>query len=331
MAATDVLTTDALTQKLQSEKAFREIKKHSFFMGMSSTAGGNVVKVKEDFMRSKGDKVTMPLINRLKNKHIGESGTVYNNEEKLTWYDYSMTLEEFNIPISWKTKLAAQRVAWNLPSECRLALDKRAGEIIDEELFEKLEASPTKVLYPGAATSTATLTTSTKMDAATLFKAKVGALGGFNRTQAPMTPIGGKGKNNLLFVCGLDMWYDLARDPEIVQAQEQALPRSDSHILFNDGDLYWRGITIKAHENINLYTTGGAGGNVAYSYGYLMGEDALCWAWGQKPETVTEEKDYGREIGVNVNFLGVAGKPVFNSKDYGVVAIAASRTQINDG
>ena len=48
MATTDVLTTDTLTQKLQSEKAFREIKKHSFFMGMSSTAGGNVVKVKEE-------------------------------------------------------------------------------------------------------------------------------------------------------------------------------------------------------------------------------------------------------------------------------------------
>ena len=54
------------------------------------------------------------------------------------------------------------------------------------------------------------------------------------------------------------------------------------------------------------------------------------WAWGAKPKIVTAEFDYGREHGISWQAMFAVGKPVFNSKDYGVISLQTARTKLSD-
>jgi len=330
MAETTIATGDATTKKLYDEKLFREIPKESFFMQMAGTDMSMPVYLKNDFAKQKGDRVTMTLTKRLKGAPITSSGTVEGNEEDLIHATYNLTLEEYNLPTKYDAKLTAQRPAWNLPAESRSRVIQRGGETIDELLFEALEASPTKVFYPGTATSKATITTADKITPQLLQVAKVWASTGGNRSQPPIEAPKVGGKKAYVYVCHPDQFYDLWNDSTIQNSMQLARERGVNNPLWKDGDLMWNNIVIKEHENINIFTDGGSGSDVPGSYGYLLGSCALCWAWGQKPEVVTEYFDYKRKVGVNFNYLGAAGKPVFDSVDHGVVAICAARTQISD-
>lgn len=332
MAITNIATGDTAAKKLWDAKVYREVPKKSFWLnGMASADGSMPVQLKEQFGKEKGDRLTISMVPRLKNAYIGETGTVIGNEEQLSHYDFNLTAKEYNVATSFKTKMASIRPAWDLPKESQTALMNRMGEVIDEELDTQLETSPTKIFYTGSATSTATLTTADKMTAVKLNQMKIWAKSGGNRTQNPIAGIGVGGMSTAyLFVCGWDMYYDLLEDSQINQAQREALPRAKDNPLFRDNDLIYRNIFIRPHENITLYTNGGSGGNVPYSYGYLVGACALAWGWAQKPVLTQEAIDHKRILSLNYNFIGAPGKPKFNSLDWGVVAVAAARTQITD-
>jgi len=332
MAIKDIATGDAAAVKLWDAKVYREVPKKSFWLnGMAAADGSMPVHLKEQFGKGDGDRLTITMIPRLKGAYIGEAGTVVGNEESLSHYTFNLTAKEYNVATSFKTKLATIRPAWDLPKESQTALMNRMGEVIDEELDTQLETSPTKIFYTGSATSTATLTATDKMTSTKLHQMKVWAKSGGNRAQNPIGTIKAGGMDGVhLFICGWDMYYDLLEDSAIQQSQREALPRMKDHPLFRDQDLFYRNILIRPHENITLYTDGGAGSDVPYSYGYLVGASGLAWGWAQKPKLTQEAIDHQRILSLNYNFIGAPGKPKFNSLDWGVAAVAAARTQITD-
>jgi N4-gp56 family major capsid protein len=290
MAQTNIATGSASAKKIYDEMLFKTSYKESFWMsrfGSSDQNGPLCMKTKE-FGKS-GDRVSMDLIDRFNFAARGEGDALEGHEGSLTPNTFNLTLEEKHVLIRYKGKLSARRPAWEIPGAHKLALEERGGEVIDEQIFDALQATdPNKMFYGGSATSNATLTATDLITPKKLMQAKVWAETGGNRTQNAIRKIGVGGKKDYMILLHQDVFFDLWNDPTIQQAYRDAETRGGSNPLWNDADLVWNGMAVYKHENVDIFTNGGAGSDVNYAKGFLIGAGGLAFGWGQRPQTVTE-------------------------------------------
>ncbi len=332
MAQTTIATGSASTKKIYDELLFKTSYKKSFWMGQFGAAGMDspLVSKTKEFGKS-GDRVSMDLIDRFDFAPRGEGDALEGHEGKIDPNTFNLTLEEKHVLIRYRGMLDERRPAWEIPAAHKNALENRGAETIDEMIFDALQATdPNKMFYGGSATSNATLTATDLITPKKLQEAKTWAETGGNRTQNAIMKINVGGKKDYMILLHQDVFFDLWNDPTIQQAYREAEVRSKQNPLWNDADLCWNGLQVYKHENIDIFTNGGSGSDVPYAKGFLIGAGGLAFAWGKRPETVTETFEYQTQIGHDFNYIAAAGRPEFNSQDYGVVGLNFARTQISD-
>lgn len=328
MAKTTFSTSNALTKKVFDEKLFRDTVKASYFSRFMGDSAQALVHVKEQLTKQKGDNVTFGIRMRLAGSGVTSGQTLEGNEEKLTTYDYSLSLEQYRHAVRDNGALDRQRAMFSIDEESRAALQDWGAEKIDQLCFTAVETSPTQAFYGGSATSTATLTASDLITPALIDKCATWGKTGGGRSQTPLRPIKVNGKGYLVMVVHPDVGYDLRQDSTFAQANREAAERGKENPIFTGALGVWGGVAIHEHENCSISTTYGAGGNVAGAQCTLMGAQALVWAWGQRPSLVAKDFDFGNEHAYAWGFIARTGKPVFNSLDYGSVALYVARTNI---
>lgn len=328
MAKTAFTTSNALTKKLWEEQLFRDTMKEAYFSRFMGSTAESLVHVNSKLEKSKGDRVTFGIRMRLAGSGVTSGQTLEGNEEKLVTYDYSLSLEQYRHAVRDNGQLDRQRAVFSIDEESEAALKSWGSEKIDQLAMDALTASPTKIFY-GDGTTTGTITTAGKLTPALISKAKTWALGGGGRAQTPLRPIRISGKNHLVLVVHNDVMYDLKQDSTFAQAVREAEVRGKENPIFSGAAAIWDGVIIHEHEVVPIVTNWGSGGNVPGAKCSLMGAQSLCWAWGKRPAVVQRDFDYGNEHGFAWGFIGAVGKPVFNSLDYGSVAVYVARTQIN--
>ena len=332
MAATSIATGSASAKKMYDDILFKTSYKKSFWMGQFGAGGSDspLCSKTKEFGKS-GDRVSMDLIDRFTFVPRGEGDALEGHEGTITPNTHNLTLEEKHVLIRYKGKLSEMRTAWELPAAHRSALQNRGAETIDEMIFDALQATdPNKVFYGGSATSNATLTASDKITPKDLMKAKTWAETGGNRTQNAFGKIGNGSSKDYMILLHQDVFFDLWNDSTIQQSYRDAGNRGGSNPLWNDAAMVWNGLAVYKHENIDLFTNGGAGSNVNYAKGFLIGASGLAFAWGQRPETVTETFEYETQVGQDFNYIAAASRPEFNSEDYAVLGLNFARTQVSD-
>lgn len=329
MAKTAFATSDALTKKLWEEQLFRDALKESYFTRFMGMTPDSLVYVKEDLVKSKGDEITFGIRMRLSGTGVTSGQVLEGNEEKLTTFSYKIALERYRHAVRDAGALDRQRVAFSIDEESVAALKGWGGEKIDELCFDAVTAAPTKTFFGGAATSKATLTTADKVTPALISKAKAFAKVGGGRTQPPLRPVRIEGRDYYVFVIHPDVMFDLKQDATFAQAYREAHMRGSENPIFQGSQGIWDGVVIHEHENVPIFTNGGAGGNVPGASNIFMGAQAICYAWGERPKVIAETFDYEEEHGYAWAMTARAGKPKFNSKDYGSIEVMVARTQIN--
>lgn len=329
MAKTTVLTGDALTKKLWEEVLFRDTLKEAYFSRFMGKSSDDLAQVKEDLIKEKGDKITFGIRMRLTGTGVISGQTLEGNEEKLTTYSFNVSLERYRNAVRDAGALDRQRPVYDMDQESRDAIKGWGSEKIDQLSFDAITASPTKIFYGGAATSTADITTADVITPTLISKIKAWAKTGGARSYVPLRPIKIKGKNYFVLLTHPDVIYDLSQDAAWSQAAREALPRGEDNPIFSGADYLWDGVLIHSHENIPLVTNWGGGTNVPGAKCVFMGAQSLCWAWGERPSVVSEEFDYQEEHGFAWRVTCGVGKPVFNGKDYGSIACYVSRTNIS--
>jgi N4-gp56 family major capsid protein len=337
MAESAWATGNALTVKKWAgrEKMYRDTVKESYFLSTfgskpNDKAANNVLQVNTDLEAVDGDKVTFGIRMRFTGAGVTSGTDLEGKEEAMTTYDYSVTLEEYAHATKDKGPLDRKRPMFDVDSHARQGMTDWGAEKIDDLLFTALQASPTKIFYGGDATSVATLEAADLLTTTLISKVKTWARTGGNRTQTPLRPIKIDGKMYYVLLVHPDVLYDLEVDSTFAQARREAEIRSKENPLFTGSYAIWNGVVIHSHENIDIYTNGGAGSNINYSTCSFMGAQSLVWAWGRRPMLVQKEFDYGRKHGVAWSVIGKAGKPSFNSKDYGAIGVYVARTKISD-
>ncbi len=339
MAKTSFSTDNALTKKVWEEKLFRETLKISYFTKFMGEDQDSLVYVKTNLEKDQGDKITFGIRNRLTGAGVTSGQTLEGNEEALSSYDYSLSLEQYRHAVRDNGAMSRQRAMFDIDVEAEAAIKDWGAEKIDSNCFNAILSSPTKVAYLTSstayavaddfATAKAALTTSSLLVPNFISYVKTLAKTGDNRAFTPLRPVKVKGRSYYILLVHPDAMYDLKTNSSFQQAMREAEVRGPENPLFEGATAIWDGVVVHEHENVTIGTDAGAGTNVPYVQAVLMGAQALCWAWGRRPEVIQETFDYGNEHGYAIDMICKAGKPVFNSKDYGSIGIGLARTNIS--
>lgn len=328
MAKTAFATDNALVKKAWDEKLYRDTVKESYFSRFMGEGSDAMIQTKTELTKTKGDNITFGIRMRLAGGGVTSGQTLEGKEEKLVTYSYSVSLEEYAHAVRDAGPLDRQRAMFSIDTESQAALQDWGSEKIDKLVFDALTASPTKAFYGGTASATNNIVAGSKITPALLSKIKGWAKTGGNRAQTPLRPLKVGGKNYYVFLAHPEVVYDLKQDSTWAQAQREADVRGPENAIFSGAAGIWDGVVIHEHENVPIASTYGVGANVHGAQCLFLGAQAGVFAWGERPKTVAEEFDYGREHGYGWMMTAKAAKPKFNSLDYGSVGVYVSCTDL---
>lgn len=344
-----------LTVQQWDEQYFREYLNQNFFRKFMGPGSNSMVQVKEDLTKKPGDAVTFSLVNRLTGEAKSSSETLEGNEEDLTLRSQKLTVREYSHAVKF-SKFEEQKTAIPLRQAHKDALMDWNMELDRDNIIEALGSingvayasaseaqkdawltdNTDRVLFGAAISNHSSLDHSTSLgnvdttndkltpDAISLMKRIAKAANPRIRPIRPKSSIGGS--DGYVLFAPTQMVRDLAANSTFQQANRDAGIRGDENKLFTGADYIWENVYIYEIEDIpSLGAVGNSSAVVRPCY--LCGAQALGMAWAMRPQTVEEEFDYKRKMGLAIKQWYKVEKLRFGSgatdtddlKDHGVV------------
>jgi N4-gp56 family major capsid protein len=345
----------ALTVTQWDENYFREYLNQNWFKKFFGTGTNSVIQVKEDLTKKPGDNITLTLVNRLTGEAKSASETLEGNEEDLSTRSFNIRVREYSHAVKF-SKFEEQKTAINLRQahkdtlmDWNMELDRdniidALGSINGTAYASASEASKDawladnsdRVLF-GAAKSnnssndhSASLancdTSADKLtpDAISLMKRMAKQANPRIRPIRPKSSIGGS--DGYVLLAPTEMVRDLAANSTFQQANRDAGVRGDSNKLFTGADYIWDNVYIYEIEDLPSLGAVGASSAVVRPC-YMLGAQALGMAWAMRPQTVEDEFDYKRKVGMAIKQwykveklrFGTGATDTDDYKDHGVV------------
>lgn len=335
MGKTIFTTSNPLTKKVFDETLYRDAIVEAYFSRFMSEGDSSIVHVKNQLNGKKGDLVNFGIRMRLEGDGVTEGQTLEGNEESLRTYADDVTLGRKRHAVRDNGALDRQRAVFSISDEAKMALKDWGSEKIDKMCFAALDATATQVAYltsdtayantASLATAKSAITTSSILTPNFLTflstMADLGSIAGTTRSFVPLRPVKVDGKNYYVLLCNPRVLYGLKTNSTYQQAIREAEVRGKDNPLFKNSVAIWGNIVIHEHEFATVGSNAGASANLPYGQSHLLGAQALCWAWGQKPKTVYKQFDYDEEDGWAWGMTAGVIKPQFNSKDYGSITV----------
>lgn len=276
-------TNDPLTQKIQSPILFREVMRDQFFAKFTGEGETNIIQTKMDLTKEKGDEITFGLRLALSEPGLESAdGIVFDDaddDEDLTFRDFSVSLVETGKRIKQRSTMDEQRPAFSYRTEMRTALKEWAVEELENKLITALSTSPSAnrqincdTAGPGTGDVFDTALISAMRRKA---RVKVGAL-------PKIRPVTVKGKKYYVVLAHDYQIKSLRADENWIAGYSQAGLRGDENPIFAGGAGIWDGNVIHEYERCQL-----ASGGIARAL--LLGCQAGVIAYG-KPFTWFEDK-----------------------------------------
>jgi N4-gp56 family major capsid protein len=339
MAETTAAT--GLTVEQWDDKFFKEYIQESAFRGMMGKSEGSVIQVKSDLTVKSGNKIHYALVNRLTNDATTGTAWLEGNEEDLVSRSYGQTIDKRRNAVI-VGEMEDKKSAIGLRNAAKPSLRTWADEDQRDLIIEALGSiNGTAYASAGETAKDAWLVDNADR---VLFGAAKGnnasndhdaALATIDDTNDTLTgsalkllkrmalqanpkirPISVKSMNRRYYVvlAGNRTFRDLSEDPAIQQAQREVGLKEQNNKLFEGGDLKWDNMIIKEVDDLPVYEGVGAG-SIDVAPVYLLGAQALAFAWGRKWKTVEKSLDYGDKQGCAIDGIYGVGKMTFGSGD----------------
>lgn len=345
MAKTYFTTSSEETKKVWEEKLYRDSVKNSFFLPKFGGSDANsIVHIKKELEGKQGDSVKFGLRMRLSGSGVTSGAQLEGNEEKLSTYMESVSLEQYRHAVRDDGALSRQRAFFSIDEESKSALQDWMTEKIDALCFDALgltaasTVTPSKVFYKTsagvlastAATAKAALTlTDSKLTPQMISFIKSWAATGGNRSYVPLRGVKVNGREHYVMLVSPDVFYDLTQDTAFQQAIREAHVRGSENPLFKGmPDAIWDDVLIFKHENC-VNASDGGGSTVNWSRCAFLGAQALAFAWGERPKVVQKNFDYENEHGYAISTICGVRAPLFNSLTYGSLGVYCARTNVS--
>jgi N4-gp56 family major capsid protein len=349
MAETYVPSNLTVTQ--WEDKYFRDYIARNWFKKYMGSGASSMIQVKEDLTKKPGDVVRLPLINRLTGAAKGASETLEGNEEDATLRSFDIRVREYSHAVKF-SKFEAQKTGIDLRQAHRdvlmdwnMALDRdniiealmsingvpfasatatqRNDWLVDNADRVLFGASKSNAVSGVHATALATIdNTADKLtpDAIALMKRIALTANPKIRPFKARSSIGDSDAY-VLFANPLAV-RDLSLNSTFVQANREARNRGESNPLFSGADYMWENVAIYTIEDIPTVSSG-----IQVAPAFLCGAGALGIAWAMRPQTVEEDFDYKRKVGLAVKQwykveklrFGTGSTDTDDTKDHGMV------------
>lgn len=341
---TQFLSNDALTRKRWAKDLFAVVLPAVEFNDLVGTGAESIVQIKTELGKGEGDQITFGIRLPLTGEGIVGNDTVEGNEEKLSFRNFNMTIEELNHAVDTGGKMEEQRVPYNLMQEGKdglqewwaeklsnLVINTLAGNTafrIAGKVFANTISDPdvSHHIAAGQADNTAVATAEAAVTAADIMdltfldrmkqRAEMPINGAFK-----IRPIKAGGKNYYRVILHTFVFDQLRQNTNISQWGD--LLRAANKLGIPNVEFEYNGMLVSKSERIPKIATLGSGG--VYRNVFL-GPQAACWAWGGAGESkssvmsfVPYEKDAKRFVMIRGGGIFGVKKTNFDSKDYGVI------------
>jgi N4-gp56 family major capsid protein len=321
---------------------------------VNETSPNALICKKTEFQKKKkGDKVTYALIDPLAGEGVIDDERLEDNEEPISSHDFSITLRRRRHATRSEGEMSDRRPAFDVQSKSRDVLGMWLARIHDRDVVSALSgvanavgtiaaSAPTTNRHWFGGQTSAGVVESVANDAA-IDSATANLFGEHvieyvkrmaTLTEPVIRPIIYKGKPYfLMFIHGYQA-KALKACTDWKAAQKDAQIRGAGNPLFTGALGEWDGVII--HEIPWIETRLGAGTSTASEYfesgddcangitvarALFCGAQAACVAYGGYPSWVEDKFDYENEWGIALSLFYQVAKPVFNSEDYGVLAV----------
>lgn len=326
MAETAVPT--GLTVQQWDSNYFREYLNSNWFKQFMGTGSSKMIQVKEDLTKKPGDSVTFTLVNRLTGSAKGASDALEGAEEEADLRSMQVTVREYAHAVRFK-KFEAQKTAidlrqahkdilmdWNMEldrdniiaalgsingvayaSASEAQKDAWLADNADRVLFGAAKANNSSNDHSASLANVDTTSDKLTPDAIALMKRMAKTANPRIRPMRAKSSIGSS--DGYVMFAPTQMVRDLASNSTFVQANREARNRGMDNPLFTGADYVWENVYIYEIEDIpSLGAVGNSSAVVRPCY--LCGAQALGMAWAMRPQTVEEEFDYKRAVGLGI-------------------------------
>lgn len=330
---------------------FREFLIDNQFSVYMGTGPSELIQVKEDLTKKKGDTITFALVNRLTNDPVTGSSTLEGNEEDMVSRSHTLTVDKRRNAVR-VSEIEEQKSAIPLRNAARPVLLDWAMEDTRDLVIDALQQinginysaatsvqhnawmvdNSDRILY-GSAVSNLSATHGASMvkiqaSGGTLTAEALGVMKRKAVTASPkIRPIRVAGDRRF-YVCFANSrsFRDLKGDSTITQAQREVTLEAQNNRLFQGGDLIYDGLLIREVPDLPVIEGSGAAGIDVAGF-YMCGAQAIAMGWAKRWNTVTEAFDYGDKQGVAVDSIYDINKMLFgagsgdtdDTKDHGIV------------
>lgn len=330
----DTTFTANLLVSRWGRELYREAEKEIYFKRFMGKGPNNIIEEKNELSGVEGDDVTFGLIMKMSGSGVTGDGTLEGNEEGLVTYDMNVTIDQVRNAARSQGRLHDRSHLYDFRSNARNLLSIWLAEYIDEDIFDTLTASPTRVLGEDTAgtyrfggtfkTSLATGDVVTTKGIDILWKL---AKEPYNAAELKMRPINVEGDNHYVLILSEEALYDLKQDSTWAQGHREARERGKDNPIFKGADFLWSSVVVHSHENITTFDDGG-GGTVHGSDNLFLGAQAGAYAKADEPIWAEKDFDYGNKHGVAAGIIYGFKKTLFNSEDFAVIDYCTSNTDL---
>jgi len=351
MAAFQAGVNHPLAVKLWSRKLFREALKETFMSRFIGTESNSGIQLLTDTKKDKGDTVHVGLRMQLTGTGVQGHNTLEGNEEDLTLYRDSVLLDELVHAARSNVRITAQRVPFEVREEMRMGMQDWWQDRIDTSIINALAGNtgqsdtrysgnnsttaPSAFIGANGTTTEGSLsdTLSDQFSLTQIDRAVAFAKTGNNGAQPPLRPFRVNGGEYFCLILHPYQVYSLRTNTATgtwndVQRQLLSGGVDKNNRLFTGALGIWNNTVLYENTRVPVGVTAGGGNATAANIrrAVFFGAQAAGFAVGMNnmPEKMTwveEYFDYQRQLGVSAGMIFGVKKMVFNSLDFGAIAM----------
>lgn len=340
-----------LVEQQWDDTLFVEYVRDQRFRRYTGTNENSVIQMVEDLTKKAGDRVTVPLITRLKGDGVEGNTALEGNEEPLSNYGHAINVttrrngvlvtneDQQKTGIQLRNAAKMQLKTWGMEKARDGIIDALGAIAVADGGFTKyadaseatkdayLDNNTDRLLF-GSEVGNLTATdhsaslanidnTNDQLSAAVVSLAKRLA-----KTADPhIRPIRTKEDEEwFVMFCPSLSFRDLKEDATMAQANREARARGLDNPLFRDGDLIYDGVIVREIPEIAILTGVGAAA-IDVAPNYLCGAQAVGFAWAKRWKSTVSQRDYKFRNGVGIEGSYGIEKLFFNTKAHGLVTV----------
>ena len=362
---------DPKSVKLWSTSLFVDKARDSYWSQRFVGKGENAqtpVQLLTNLEKDSGDTISYDLSIQLKNRPVFGDAIQEGTEESLQFYSDKIIVDQVRQGVNAGGRMTRKRTLHDLRSVAKARASEWWGRWEDEQLFMYSAGSrgtnvsyidplsytgfagnafvapdANHVIYAGAATSDATITSTMVMDLTTLERAGTLAetQGGGTTGVPEIRPIRIDGEDKYVVVMSTFQEYSLRTNTSVgqwldIQKAAATGDGSKKNPIYKGGLGEYKDLILHSHKAVTVFNNWGAGSNLPGARASLLGRQALVLAYGSPGSGMRfdwheETRDNGNQIVISTSAIMGVKQSIFNSQFFGSIAVDTYALNPNPG